>query len=458
MVVLLFVCAGALLIYSFSARHKIRIAIVATITVACALGMVRVVMLDDVRTLNEGMATIDVVVVDEPDIRETNTQYLARILDHGALDDILVILPRYPEYHYGDQLHLEGKLSYPKEFEGTLGRTFDYASYLIATKHASMLMRYPKASFIVRDQANPIRKVMIISKQYLLDTSAQLINEPAQSLLAGMLFGGKQSLGKVWLDHFKHAGLVHIVVLSGYNMTIVTEWLLKIGSLFGYYPSLIISALGIIFFAGMAGGGATVIRAAAMALILLLSRATGRTYAITRALLIVAFFMILSEPRIVLYDPSFQLSFIATLGLIHISPIIDEYLPKKLRQKTLREIVASTIATQIAVFPLLIYSTGIFSLIALPANLLVLPLVPLTMLLGVCAVLAGAVYQPIGFILALPASILLKWILAVTKFAATLPYAVVLVDKFNGAYVFACYLIIIAWVYRHYRRAHPQAR
>ena len=70
----------------------------------------------------------------------------------------------------------------------------------------------------------------------------------------------------------------------------------------------------------MTGGVSTAVRAGIMAVLVLIARATGRTYDVGRALLLTAVIMIIFNPMILRYDVSFQLSFIATVGVIYFTP------------------------------------------------------------------------------------------------------------------------------------------
>jgi competence protein ComEC len=117
-----------------------------------------------------------------------------------------------------------------------------------------------------------------------------------------------------------------------------------------------------------------------MALLVLLARGTGRIYDVRRALFLVAAAMIMWEPRILFFDPGFQLSFLATFGLLYLSEPVEKKLIWLPEWGGLRGATTSTLATQIFVLPWLLYQTGEISIVALPVNLLVLAAVPLTML------------------------------------------------------------------------------
>ena len=91
--------------------------------------------------------------------------------------------------------------------------------------------------------------------------------------------------------------------------------------------------------------------------------------------------MIAVNPYVLAYDIGFQLSFIATLGLIYLSMIMENKLGLVTERFGVRGIVATTISAQVAVLPWLFYQIGEVSLVSLPTNLLIVPLVPVTMFL-----------------------------------------------------------------------------
>jgi competence protein ComEC len=219
-------------------------------------------------------------------------------------------------------------------------------------------------------------------KASFLDAIQRIIPDPESSLLGGILLGVKQSLGDDLEQAFIDTGTIHIVVLSGYNVTIVSEAIVKLfQSIFSERLALVFGSLGIGMFALVTGLGTTTVRASIMGLLGLLARVTGRTYDIVRALFLAGFGMVMYNPMTLAFDVSFQLSFIATLGLIMITPIVESwrlvrYIPTWIG---LRSIVASTLATQIAVLPYMLYKIGTVSIVSPLANLLVLPVIPLTM-------------------------------------------------------------------------------
>ena len=446
---------------AYSIRPRITMIFLAVVFLGLTLGCGRFLLWRDAKAdafVNGevgSQVTISGVVVDEPDVRENNTHLtiaFKKILNSFPQDvsgTALVLVPRYPEYNYGDVVTLKGKLEYPKSFTEADGRIFDYPAYL-RTKNIRYQMRYPGVLVTSHGQGSIITAALFNIKHTFIHAISEVLPEPHNSLLAGLLLGGKQSLGATWLMRFRIAGIIHIIVLSGYNMTIVSEWLVVLFRGLGFYGSLSVGGTGIVLFAMMTGGGATVMRAAVMSLLVLLARATGRTYAMGRALLVAAALMVALNPSILAFDPSFQLSFLASLGLIFVSPILARKITLLKASPMWHEILISTSATQIVVLPVLLYQTGMLSLVALPVNLLVLPLIPLTMLLGFMAGVTALLFPLLpwlGFIVALPAHILLSWILNVAHAASVIPYASLSLS-FSPTAVFVFYAVIAFWIWR----------
>lgn len=359
-----------------------------------AVGIVRV----DVSHLNQNTHALDALVgtpsniqglvVDEPDVREdyTNIVFEAHavlegtkihVLDHPAL--ILVRTSSYPKIIYGDEILLSGKVALPKNFVPEPGTpTFDYTAYL-AKDDIRYQMSFAKISVVAHDKGNVIYQKLFALKNIFMTNISHMIPEPQAALAGGVLLGTKQSLGTELLQKFRETGVAHIVVLSGYNIAIVASVVVRAGMFLPFMFRVGLSIVSVILFAMMVGGGSTVVRATIMVLVALLARATGRESDGLRALIFAGTIMVALNPLILFSDVSFQLSFVATLALVTLVPILEKYF-LWIKNLTLREIFITTTATQIFVLPLILYHMGSVSLVGLIVNLFVLPVVPLAML------------------------------------------------------------------------------
>ncbi|MFC1757118.1 ComEC/Rec2 family competence protein, partial [Patescibacteria group bacterium] len=365
--------------------------------------------------------SLEGIVVDEPDERENYTRLVVEV-EKGV--NLLVTSRRYPTFEYGDQIKVSGVLKKPGKFDD-----FDWGAYL-AKDDIFLEMFYPEVEWVSSGNASWIKENLLSLKQKLLSNVSQIIPEPHSSLLGGLVFGAKQSMPKDLLEDFRNTGIIHIVVLSGYNVTIIAEAIIRFFSFLPAFLGISLGVLGIVGFALMAGASATVVRASIMAILVLLARATGRVYEITIALFTAGFLMIVHNPKIVRFDASFQLSFLATLALIYVAPILEPYLKFLTKKFQIRGIVTATISTQIFVLPLILYKMGLFSVVSVPVNLLILFFVPATMLFGFLTALTGFVSTlfsiPFGWI----THVLLAYELKVVDLFASLPFASFSIDSF----------------------------
>jgi len=317
----------------------------------------------------------------------------------------------------------------PKNFKNKNGAEFNYVSYL-SKDNIHFIIYKPKIEKIGSGAGNKIISSLYSLKNVFIENISRVVPEPNSSLLGGLIFGAKQSLGQTLLNDFREVGLIHIVVLSGYNITIIAAGIFFVTSFFGKRKlGFIISAISIALFAVMVGLGATVIRASIMALIAILARFLGRPADALRWLFIAGFLMILWNPLILFYDPSFQLSFMAALGLILFSPFIFSFISKHKFQKFipekfgLREIISATLAVQFFVLPLLIRMSGFVSIVSFIINPLILPLVPFAMALGALTGALGIISQIVSWPFGILSYFITQIIISTTEFGASLPFA-----------------------------------
>jgi len=403
---------------------------------------------------------IEGLIVEEEDRRESQTFLtvevgrVGKVLDEKIISEIkksrtkiLVKTAEFQRFSYGDGVLIGGTLGKPKSFETKGGGEFDYASYL---EKDGILYIVGKASVekISEGGGSSVKRILFSVKNKFIDSLRKNINEPEVSLLSGLVVGGKQSLGKEWTERFQRTGVMHIVVLSGYNITIVASSVIKFFGIFlSSAASMFIGVLAIILFAIMTGGSATVVRATIMAIIALLARYTKRRYAVTRALIIAAVLMVVHNPLIVVFDPSFQLSFMATIALVYVSPLVESKAKFITEKFHVREIVVSTIATQIFVLPLLLHMTGNFSVVALPVNLLILGFIPLTMFYGFLAGMIGIVFSAIALPFAYLAYALLFYEMKIVELFSAVPFASFSLSVFPIWLVFITYALMIYGLY-----------
>ena len=387
------------------------------------------------------------VVVSEPEQRENTTRFILRA-DKG--EKVLVNTDLYSPVGYGDRIKVAGRFQEPGIVEDETGsRSFDYAKYL-AKDDIYHTLNFAKVEVLSGGHGNPIKHFLLNVKHSFVAKTKVILAEPYASLLSGLIVSGKEAMPKDILEEFRRAGVVHIVVLSGYNITIIAEFIRTV------FKSARFSLVGILLFVIMTGAQATVVRAALMVLAVMLAKMFHRKFSAPRALLVAAFLMVVENPKILVFDPSFQLSFLATSALIFVSPMLEKYLTWFTEKWGLRTVMATTLSTQAVVLPYLIYSMGNFSLVSLPANVLILIFIPATMFMGFVATLVAYFSSVLALPLTYAAHLLLAWILKVSSVLGGLSFSSIAVPAVPWWLVALVYLIMIIFV-RRWRNSLPHS-
>ncbi len=374
-------------------------------------------------------------------INEINSSSIT-LLNPKEKPKILVSTSLFPTFNYGDLVKVEGKIKRVENFQTDNGRDFDYIGFL-AKDDIFYRISFAQVNKISSHNVSDLKNILFKFKNYFLIKINSLIKEPESALLGGLILGAKNSLGQELQDNFRRAGVSHIVALSGYNVTIIAFGIMAVLSFLPKVFSLSFGILGIFLFALMTGGGATVVRASIMSILVLLSKSSHRKYNMKHALILAGFIMLMHNPKVLVFDISFQLSFLATLALIFVCPIIETKMTFITKRFQIKELIVATIATQIFVLPFIIYKMGLVSVYALFTNLLILPVIPLIMFLGFVVFALALVSPLIAWPVALFCSLLLTYMLNIIYFFSHLPLSSFTINFFPKTLMVISYIIII---------------
>jgi len=402
------------------------------------------------------------IVINDPEIKSNNQIFVIKTLNylHGTSSVLLdekILANSYSKnpVNYGDKIKINGRLSKPENFISSIDgasstKEFDYVSYL-AKDDIFYKLNNSDIKIISVGNGNIIKSILFKIKNYFVLNIKSLISEPEASLLIGIILGEKSGIDKDLQNVFRIVGLSHVVVLSGYNITIVSD---AISKFFTFVPGLwgpIFGIVGVILFVVMSGASTTAIRAGIMALIVVLGKILKRDYRPGRALLVAAVIMILFNPKILVFDIGFQLSCIATFAIIYISPIFENKLSFITKKMELRSIISSTLSAQLAVLPLILYKMGIFSTLALPVNILIVPLIPIIMFLGFFIGIFGAPFNAFLIIFAWLNYLLLAYMISVSNLFSQAPFSWFYISWFSTGLLIVSYGLIFAWLFNSIR-------
>ena len=314
---------------------------------------------------------------------------------------VLVQVPSYETYRYGDEIEVYGRLTTPSDFDD-----FSYRAYL-ARQGVHSLVRYSVIQLLERDRGSPMWRLLYRLKRHTHDIIAAILPEPEAALLTGILLGSDQGIPSSLMDRFRATGTAHIIAISGFNITIISASLVRLFTRFLQRYLALAAAIGAIaLYSILVGTDPPVVRAAILGGLSALALIVGRKSHALTSLLAAAWFMTAWQPFL-LWDVGFQLSFAASLGLILYSDRLNAWAESALfrvtSQQAARKVVALlndsllvTLAAQITTLPLMVYHFRQFSWITIPSNLLILSVQPAIMYLGGAAAMLGWISLRLG--------------------------------------------------------------
>lgn len=257
-------------------------------------------------------------------------------------------------------------------------------------------------------------------RDQLNEKIASFLPSPRAELLSGIVLGLKQELPSGLKLALRDTSTLHMVVVSGQNLSLLAAFLIRLSGLLTRKVAIGLTIIMILGYVILTGGDIPVLRAALMALFAFLAQVLGRQSDGLWILLLIAGLLLLINPFWIT-DLSFQLSFLATFGLVVIAPILANYF--KWLPIILREHLVITLAAQLMVTPIILQNFHQLSLVSIPANLLVLWTIPYIMGGGLIMLSVSALSDLFGQAIALILNILLTYFIYIVQFFASLPFA-----------------------------------
>lgn len=330
--------------------------------------------------------------------------------------------------HYGDVISGGVRLNPPTQQSNPYA--FDYHNYLTARKIGFLAGSYSGDQFALleRDKGN-----IVLCTAFALRRSFSHFmdnNTPPQDaqLAKSVFLGMREAVSDENEEYFRRAGVMHILVVSGQNLTMIAFLIFTLLGLTGLHRrwAALCTIPFIIFYALLTGSDPPVVRAAIMATIVLIGLFLGKKPPLGNAIGATALFVLIASP-LMLFDASFVLSFSATAGIAFFMPFFGRLL--KFLPGFLRTIFSATLGAQVAVYPFIAFYFFRLATYSLPANLIIVPLSDLFMLvvgimIGVgylIPVIAGLAGQLVGWV---------AWLLTMAaNFFAQLPASEIRVGR-----------------------------
>lgn len=323
--------------------------------------------------------------------------------------------------HRGDEITASGKLVKPL---GNRQGSISFASVTEVKKHLSLIERL---------------------RQLFFKSVYTNLPEPEASLSLGFLLGTRNSLPDEFNEKLNRTGLTHIVAVSGYNLTIIVEAVRKLMGKRSRKSVLLVS-LGLIgifmLFTGMAP---SIARAAIVSFVSLICWYYGRKINPLTVILISAGITAYLNPLYIWLDLGWWLSVLAFTGVLILAPLIGRRYFPKVKQRLIPSILMETFSAQIMTLPLILSVFGRLSIISIPANLVVVPFIPLAMLLIFLTGIIGMLNIALVKLFALLTNSVMTPIVWAIERLSHPTWAQTSV-KLSTADMLLAYLVILMWV------------
>lgn len=414
---------------------------------------------DKLSKLNDRQEKITLVgqIIEEPDIRNSVQRLKFRPENTNSI--VLITLGRYPEYQYLDTIKITGNLKTPVVLED-----FNYKNYLMKDGIYSV-MDFPKTEIVSKMHTHTLftffYENMLLVKEKIKDSINLSFSRPQSFIMEGIILGNDKNMPVDLKNKFNANGLSHITAVSGSNIVILLSLMVPLFLLLGLWrgQAFYISLIFIWTYIILVGLPASGVRAGIMGSLFLLAEILGRQSSGSRIITMAATVMLLQNPLLLLYDIGFQLSFLASMGIIHLKPILDlcfklHNIPEKPKIKNsiytkinyLLDTISVTLAAQLSVLPIIVYNFGTISLSAPITNLLILPIIPWLTISGFASAILGIFSHFLGWVFWLPCWILLTYLLKVMDIFYTL-WGVVVIRNISLFWIVIYYIIysILIW-------------
>ena len=375
---------------------------------------------------------------------------LLQVLFHGQVKEVEPIL------QCGNRITITGKISLPRD-RGNPGEISRRERLAARSIHA--LSRIYRTNDIILEEkagADSLFCLAINLKHHLQNIIRESLPNPQNhpgslqsTLLEALMLGERAAIPYEIKDKFRSVGVIHVLVVSGLHVSFI--WILGL-FIFSPFPLRIRHALLIPLVLGyvlITGASTATVRAGVMACIYSLSFVLNQPRNSLTAIAAAALGLLIYNP-LNLFTAGFQLSFLIVISIITLTPVIDRsirFLPAKLRP-----FIGVPLAAQLGALPLVAYYFHSISLIALPANIIIVLLVAGIVCLGFIASLAGLIAVPIAWLINYPNHFLIIILLKLVGWFSRFPGAGITVAAFPVAWIFIWYLILLSPAYLRPRR------
>ncbi len=361
-----------------------------------------------------------------------------------TISDVQISLPLDMRIRPGDELEVVG--SFDGGLQSLYSGNLSLTSRTIHIKRQGSSYGFPSFFFLL---SHLEEFPQVISRRL------SSVLEPSQAaLLVGIVFGGSSNLPKSLLQDTRITGLIHITSASGYNVALLVGFSLTLFTRFFHRRiAALLCLITVIIYCTMTGFSPPILRAALMSGLYLVSLSLGRSYHARWSLWVSGILILIYQPFII-FSPSFLLSYTATAGVLY----QDVFWKKGKRTDTserifrqiwevLEENLMTSISAMVFSTPIILYFFGIFSLVGVVANALLLWLVSPLMYAGLIMCFLVLIPGVLSALFAVPVSLALEVFIRLVHLFASLPLASLAISKPSLFGVILWYICLGAYIF-----------
>lgn len=443
----LFIAVGLILVLAalviFRADFK------KTVVVACCIFITVSLMgdfrdIDAVKKLSGQEVTVTATVTDEPDFGDTFAA-------------VQISVKSYPDLPENTRLWMYYEpstgLSAGDRFEGIIriqaidvfdGGFENYSNGVYAT---ARLISTPQKQG--RDSA--VEAVCKI-RSYIKNELFGGLSFSSAATLNAIVLGDKAALSDELYGDIKTVGVSHVMAVSGLHLSIIMGQVFRLTDRFYYnkYLQVLLSLLSVVFIVAVCGFTKSVIRAAIMFVISSAAPLFGRESDSLSSLCATVTVLLIYSP-LVIFNLAFQLSALATFGVVVLAPFFTELICSRLKSENMllqgaAGVVSTSVFASLMTVPIVVYRYRYVSLISVIANLLITHAVTVALVCSVLAVTLGSfsVFGAVSKPIMLTAGYCAGYINGIIKLLADAPFAAVsLKEGFQTNFVIALSVVLI---------------
>jgi competence protein ComEC len=383
---------------------------------------------------------INLIVTSEPVQKDHYQKFFGKELNQDL--NFLIYLPASFQIEPYSCLEIEGKVK-----PAILVKNIGYRNYLLSMK-VSGIAYYPKVKRIACRMS--WKRSFLKSVYQFKEKTKEIINFSLPDLqarfLSALILGDKDEIPDEWKEKLNNTGLRHIMAISGMHITIWITILMEGLILLGFWrgQAFYLTITFLLFYLILIGLPASAVRAGIMAGLFLIAQKFGYLAESIRLVIMAAFLMLVLNPFLI-YNVGFQLSVLAILGIIYLSPFFEEIFEKFKLPELVKKTLAMTLSAQFFVTPIIAYNFNYFSVVSPITNLLIVPFLPFIILAGIFLIFLGLINLQLTLFVNWFLILIFSYIFQIIEIFSRIPQAVVEIENLSFL-IFILYYFFLSLV------------